>query len=219
MRKRSDIIRSHYIERVSNYSIPEHRVLDWASHKSQFTRFEVLINILKITKEGFNNKTLLDVGSGLGHLAKYIDGNNININYVGIDLISEMVERAKQTSFDNINPKFFVGDIFKDLDVLNGISFDYVYTSGIFNLNLGNNKKFFKNALKLFLNIANDVVCFNMLDASYSKSSDSDYFYSDKYEIVDITKKILSKSGIAYSSIKLVDNYLPNDFSIAIFLK
>lgn len=214
MRKRLDLIRNHYIDRVSNYSIPEHRVLDWASHDSQFARFEALINILKTTNGEFNNKTLLDVGSGLGHLAKYIDDNNIKMSYVGIDLIPEMVERAKKTPFHNINPKFFAGDIFKNLDILNGMSFDYVYTSGIFNLNLGNNKKFFKSALKLFLNIANEAVCFNMLD----KSSNRNYFYCDKYEILDIAKKILSELSIEHSGIKLVDNYLPNDFSVAIFL-
>ena len=142
MKNKKSVIIEHYINRVKNFNIPEYQVLDWESKEAQELRFKTLI-------EHFNMESsiLLDVGCGLGNLAEYLDNKNIKLYYIGIDIMPEMIERAKAKTFKNINPQFMSLDFFNNNDIKK--EFDYIYSSGIFNLNLGNNDKFLKDAIKL----------------------------------------------------------------------
>ena len=66
MNNKKSIIIEHYIERVKDFNIPEYKVLDWESQEAQEMRFKTLLEHFDIRKS-----VLLDVGSGLGHLAIY----------------------------------------------------------------------------------------------------------------------------------------------------
>ena len=66
MNNKKSIIIEHYIERVKDFNIPEYKVLDWESQEAQEMRFKTLLEHFDIRKS-----VLLDVGSGLGHLAEY----------------------------------------------------------------------------------------------------------------------------------------------------
>lgn len=208
MNNKKSIIIEHYIERVKDFNIPEYKVLDWESQEAQEMRFKTLLEHFDIRKS-----VLLDVGSGLGHLAEYIDKRNIDVYYIGIDIMPEMIERAKQKTFKNINPQFMTLDFFKNSDIED--DFDYIYSSGIFNLNLGNNEEFLKNAVKDFLIAARKGVCFNLLDISCKEKYGDKYYYYQKEEVLKIVNDIINQLNIK-CNIRISDEYLSNDFSVFI---
>ena len=205
---RKSIIVDHYINRVNDLNIPDYKVVDWESEEAQNLRFKALI-------EHFNmsSNVLLDVGCGVGSLAKYIDKNNINLYYIGIDIMPEMVERAKSKTYKNISPQFMTMDFFKKTDIKDDV--DYIYTSGIFNLNLGNNEAFLKEAIEAFLLAARKGVCFNLLDISCKEKYGDKYYYYKKGDILLLTQDILKKLNLNYK-IHIEDKYLQNDFSVFI---
>ena len=206
MKNKKSAIIEHYIKRVKDFNIPEYQVLDWESKEAQELRFKTLI-------EHFNmeSSVLLDVGCGLGSLAEYIDNQNINLHYIGIDIMPEMIERAKAKTFKNINPQFMTLDFFGNSNAEK--EFDYIYSSGIFNLNLGNNDKFLKDAIKLFLIASRKGVCFNLLDISCKEKYGDEYYYYKKEDILKTTKEILESLNIKYN-LKISDEYLMGDFSV-----
>ncbi|MEI0594677.1 class I SAM-dependent methyltransferase [Brachyspira pilosicoli] len=205
---RKSIIVDHYINRVNDLNIPDYKVVDWESEEAQNLRFKALI-------EHFNmsSNVLLDVGCGVGSLAEYIDKNNINLYYIGIDIMPEMVERAKSKNYKNISPQFMTMDFFKKTDIKDDV--DYIYTSGIFNLNLGNNEEFLKEAIEAFLLAARKGVCFNLLDISCKEKYGDKYYYYKKDDIFLLTQDILKKLNLSYK-IHIEDKYLQNDFSVFI---
>lgn len=203
---KKSIIIEHYIERVKDFNIPEYKVLDWESQEAQEARFSALLNHFDIRKS-----ILIDVGCGLGHLAEYIDKQNINTYYIGIDIMPEMIERAKSKNFKNIHPQFMTIDFFKNSDTKD--DFDYIYSSGIFNLNLGNNEEFLKNAVKDFLIAARKGVCFNLLDISCKEKYGDKYYYYKKDEVFNMICDIVKDLNLQ-CKIKISDEYLSNDFSV-----
>ncbi|PLV63615.1 class I SAM-dependent methyltransferase [Brachyspira pilosicoli] len=205
---RKSIIVDHYINRVNDLNIPDYKIVDWESEEAQNLRFKALI-------EHFNmsGNVLLDVGCGVGSLAEYIDKNNINLYYIGIDIMPEMVERAKSKNYKNISPQFMTMDFFKKTDIKDDV--DYIYTSGIFNLNLGNNEEFLKEAIEAFLLAARKGVCFNLLDISCKEKYGDKYYYYKKDDILLLTQDILKKLNLSYK-IHIEDKYLQNDFSVFI---
>lgn len=205
---RKSIIVDHYINRVNDLNIPDYKVVDWESEEAQNLRFKALI-------EHFNmsSNVLLDVGCGVGSLAEYIDKNNINLYYIGIDIMPEMVERAKSKTYKNISPQFMTMDFFKKTDIKDDV--DYIYTSGIFNLNLGNNEEFLKEAIEAFLLAARKGVCFNLLDISCKEKYGDKYYYYKKDDILLLTQDILKKLNLKHK-IHIEDKYLQNDFSVFI---
>ena len=205
---RKSIIVEHYINRVTDLNIPDYKVVDWESEEAQNLRFKALIEHFNM-----NGNVLLDVGCGVGSLAEYIDKNNINLYYIGIDIMPEMVERAKSKTYKNINPQFMTMDFFKKTDIEDDV--DYIYTSGIFNLNLGNNEAFLKEAIEAFLLAARKGVCFNLLDISCKEKYGDKYYYYKKDDIFLLTQDILKKLNLNYK-IHIEDKYLQNDFSVFI---
>lgn len=205
---RKSIIVDHYINRVNDLNIPDYKVVDWESEEAQNLRFKALIEHFNM-----NGNVLLDVGCGVGSLAEYIDKNNINLYYIGIDIMPEMVERAKSKNYKNISPQFMTMDFFKKTDIKDDV--DYIYTSGIFNLNLGNNEEFLKEAIEAFLLAARKGVCFNLLDISCKEKYGDKYYYYKKDDILLLTQDILKKLNLNYK-IHIEDKYLQNDFSVFI---
>lgn len=205
---RKSIIVDHYINRVNDLNIPDYKIVDWESEEAQNLRFKALIEHFNM-----NGNVLLDVGCGVGSLAEYIDKNNINLYYIGIDIMPEMVERAKSKNYKNISPQFMTMDFFKKTDIKDDV--DYIYTSGIFNLNLGNNEEFLKEAIEAFLLAARKGVCFNLLDISCKEKYGDKYYYYKKDDILLLTQDILKKLNLSYK-IHIEDKYLQNDFSVFI---
>lgn len=189
-------IKEHYIDRILD-SENHYKVLDWESEDAQTRRFAVLTEEVPL-----NGKSLLDVGCGLGDLDTFLISRDIAVDYTGVDILQDMIDCAKrkhpQKDFRCIN----LFDTEHELDR----QYDIVFTSGIFNLNLGNNEVFFQKAMEVFFALAGEMVVFNML---HEKSPDPDptYYYTHPDKI----RRYLERFE---ADVRIVEGYLPNDFTV-----
>ena len=89
---------------------------------------------------------------------------------------------------------------------LSGQTFDVVFCSGMFNLNLGNNRRFLPLAIGRLMGIAKQYLVFNLLH-SRTPHQDEYYAYYDPGEVM---------TGIQTEGWenRVVDDYLPNDFTV-----
>ncbi|NLK47066.1 MAG: class I SAM-dependent methyltransferase [Treponema sp.] len=200
------------IHRAENY-----KILGWESREAQYKRFAVLAEHINLDK-----KTLLDVGSGLGDLFHFLtQGLHWSVEYTGTDILPQMVLLAKNQAAqiglpDGVNAKyeFLQTDIFenkKELNILKDKTFEVVYTSGIFNLNFGNNEEFLKSSFERFASIAEKYFVCSLLSDS-SKNKEKEYFYYTKEIVLEAIKDVLLK--YPSSNFKIVSDYLPNDMTV-----
>jgi cyclopropane fatty-acyl-phospholipid synthase-like methyltransferase len=194
-----EIIRSYYEPKL-DADIPDYEKLGWESASAQYSRFAAFADNVQL--EG---KSLLDVGCGLGNLLEYLTLQKVDVKYTGVDILCKMIEQAKNK---NLNGEFHCIDIFKD-DPFADESFDVVYASGIFNLNLGNNKDFFSDALCHFGSMARSIVAFNLLDHR-SPNREDKYFYFSPVEVLDYIENLSCRPR----KVQIVEQYLKNDFTV-----
>lgn len=194
-------IEQYYLERMSS-ACPDWQLLGWENQSAQYRRFAVLESLLE------PGQKILDVGCGLGNLLDYFQIHEHIVDYTGIDILELMVEKARAK---HPAAHFEVQDIFRE-DCLPGHEFDIVFSSGIFNINLGNNEEFLCKAVKRFCEFSRGhVVCSLLHERSPDK--ESRYFYSDPRRM----SALISRS-VPDCSISIIDNYLPNDYSLLIAL-
>ena len=189
---------NHYAPRV-NRERENFDILDWGDREAQFKRFEVLSNELDL-----KDQTLLDIGCGLGDLFAYLKSvNNIPAKYVGTDLVSEMIELAKEKQ---PTCEFYCCDVLAENPAT--ITFDTVFCSGVFNLRTDDNIGFLNYALTALekLTTTNSKIVFNFLHQRTEKQYDHCFYYNP-----EVVKKMFLNF---YSNVKIIDNYLPNDFTI-----
>ena len=188
-------IRDHYEPRIGG-ELPSHEVLDWASAEGQLARLRMLCRNVDLV-----GKRILDVGCGLGDLWGLLEACGIEADYTGVDLLEPMVAeaRARHPGVD-----FRCCDVFADCG-FEPESFDVVFASGAFNLNLGNNEAFLASALPRLLELSRDVVVFNLLRRH--DDDDPRYFY---YEPDAVLPLLAEHDG----HVELLDDYLPSDFTI-----
>lgn len=193
------IIKTYYEDNMAK-GLPEYGILGWESEEAQRLRFDMLLSSVDL--EG---KTLLDVGCGTGNLLEYINSKGINVSYTGVDILDKMIEKAKQKQ---LKANFYHTDIFKN-NIFKDESFDVIYASGIFNLNLGNNRAFLISALELFFRLSSEAVVFNLLHYA-SPDREDKYFYFHPDEVNEILATFTDVIG----KVEFIETYLKNDFTI-----
>jgi SAM-dependent methyltransferase len=189
-------IRAHYEHRIARRR-PGHEVVDWASEASQRARFAVLA--ANVDLEG---KSLLDVGCGMGDLWGFLRQRGIGAAYTGIDLLAKMVAAARRRY-----PRacFACRDVFA-ADFVVRETFDVVFCSGLFNLNLGNNEEFLPQALRRLLELSRETTVFNLLHerAAYDRVR---YYHYHPQDVLEIVAPLVAEA-------RVIDDYLPNDFTV-----
>ncbi len=175
--------------------------LNWESQISQYARFEVLLSIGE-----FEGKKVLDIGCGLGDLLKYIKLNKKKVAYTGIDICEEMITGAKEHFRKTPDAKFMTGDI---LEIKNPPKYDYVVSSGAFNMNLGANDKMIKEVLRKMYYMAGAAAAVSML-SEYERCTDPLYYYYDPCEIFKFCKTICEK-------VVLRHDYMAHDFTVVMY--
>jgi 2-polyprenyl-3-methyl-5-hydroxy-6-metoxy-1,4-benzoquinol methylase len=119
----SEALRRHYSEKFSLHG-PSSEGVDWgADEEKMLLRYDKMLKVVE--QAGQDKPSLLDVGCGYGGLLAYAAGQNIELEYTGIDVAGNMIEWA-QANVPTGN--FIHGDILEyQLDA----SFDYVVCNGI----------------------------------------------------------------------------------------
>ncbi|MCY2927587.1 MAG: class I SAM-dependent methyltransferase [Planctomycetota bacterium] len=196
---RSQVIRDHYRPRIKP-GRPHFAVLDWADEKSQLARFAVLADNVPLA-----GRSLLDVGCGLGDLLGYLQRRNLSADYTGVDIVPEMVAAAQR-----IHPaaRFLCADVFTGPthSLLQEKSFDVVFCSGTFNLDLGNSLAFLSRALPHLLSLTARVLVFNLLHARTSSKYDQ-CVYHDPADVLSLLRSLSLPA-------RIIDDYLHNDFTV-----
>ncbi|MDD4527029.1 MAG: class I SAM-dependent methyltransferase [Candidatus Margulisbacteria bacterium] len=200
-------VKNYYTKNLSNYD--DYRALGWETQEAQTKRFEVLLK-----NADLKNKTLLDIGCGLGDLYGFLKSFNIPVSYLGTDIMSEMIEKAKQK---------YPRALFIHEDILNNNtamelfpenSFDVVFSSGIFNLKTSNSNSFLRESLIIFKHLARTKIVFNLLSNNSQNKEDAYCYYEPKQ--IDT---MLRQLKFDKNSIHFIQDYLPNDFTVIIDLQ
>ena len=194
---RIEAIRDHYEPRISPDK-PNFEILDWASSATQEARFRVLADNVAL-----HGASLLDVGCGLGDLRSFLVRRGIDAAYTGVDVSERMVQAALTRQPDG---RFLTANLFDGSTPFPPASFDVIYCSGIFNLDLGNNVAFVPQAVEVFLRLARRCVVCNMLHER-AGVGDGTYFFFNPAEVLPPLRKLAAE-------VRLIDDYLPNDFTV-----
>lgn len=121
--------------------------------------------------------SVLDVGCGLGDLHQFLLESDIDHEYTGLELVSEMATFA-QNKFPNAN--WIVGDVY---DLNEEKKYDLVVASGTFNLKMEEKTgiwlEYVESSLSKMYNLASACVSFNALSA-HSDYRVTDLFYFEE---------------------------------------
>ncbi len=174
------------------------RALFWESRGVQWVRFKALAEI------GVEpGDSLLDVGCGFGDLRSWLLGQDIEVEYTGLDLSPDLIEKAKAI---HAKGEFIAGDIF-DLDA-KPQSFDWVLLSGALNWQLDDGGDYARRVIARMYKLCRKGVAFNMLNTNYWKGrSLHELVAFDPDEMLAFCKEISPNCTLR-------NDYLDNDFTI-----
>ncbi len=196
----------YYLNNLSKFS--DYRALGWETHEAQIKRFEVLLKNVNL-----KNKSLLDIGCGLGDLYGFIKSFNLPVSYLGVDIMPEMIKKAKEKhqgavfiNEDILNPK-------KTEKIFPEKSFDVVYSSGTFNLKTATSEALLREAMIVFKELASEKIVFNLL-STCSENKEDTYCYYDPKKIDNMLRLLKFNKD----KIHIIQDYLPNDFTVIIDL-
>ncbi len=175
------------------------RALGWHSRQTQYRRFAVLCEVGDLAQ-----CRILDVGCGLGDLYGYLKAERIDVDYTGCDLLPEMVDRAQRRYPE---ARFIVQDVLQA--GLGDESFDYILSSGAFNIDFGDNVAAVQRAMQVMVEQCKLGVAINFL--SISDSGRDPIFYHYDPQVMLAYARTLS------SQARLQEGYLPNDFTLYLY--
>jgi len=135
------------------------RALFWETRAIQRARFKALAEIGVEAGD-----SLLDVGCGFGDLCSWLVGQGIEVDYTGLDLSPELIEKARTL---HARAHFVDGDIF-DLKS-QPEAFDWVVLSGTLNWQLDDGGDYARRVIRRMYELCRKGVAFNMLNADYWK--------------------------------------------------
>lgn len=191
-----DRIRKHY-EPLIGKDVPGFRTADWSDALAQQIRFAVLGDNVELA-----GRSLLDVGCGTGDLWAFLGDRDIATDYLGVDLVDKAIAEARRRHPEG---RFETVDVFQP-DSFAPESFDVVFSSGAFNLDLGNNREFLPPAIARLIELSREVTAFNLLHAR-AASTYSHCFY---WQPEEVRKMLADFTG----RVEIIDDYLMNDFTV-----
>jgi SAM-dependent methyltransferase len=189
-----ELNKSVYLDCLSKNE-DNHLSVNWGSKSSQEKRFEILADI----STDFFNSSILDVGCGLGHFVDFLKIRNFQGSYLGIDIIREMIEKAK---IRHPELEFETKDISSFLEE----SYDYVVMSGIFAYaNIVILQENVQHAFK----VCSKGLAFNSLSL-WATQKEENEFYADPIATLGFCSKLTK-------NIVLRHDYLSHDFTIYMY--
>jgi ubiquinone/menaquinone biosynthesis C-methylase UbiE len=179
--KDKSFILDRYDRRIAQFGSSD-SALAIGPKERQEIRYRVILDVG--IKKG---SSLIDVGCGFGGLYVYCLDQNLDLDYVGLDLNESVVSIARKKI---PTTKFVIGEI----NQFNDKSFDYVVSSSSFNLKLekSDNYEFIEKFLVDAFRVSKCGVAIDFL-SSYAETKSSEIFYYDPAIIFSIAKKLTKK--------------------------
>lgn len=192
-------LKNLYRTQFQKYGV-DPRSLFWSKGRQKI-RFQVL------SEHIHSGMTILDYGCGFGDFYSYLKSKNIDVNYIGIDIVDEFIHEAQKIHSDGT---FLIRELNNDyLD----LQIDYAVASGTFNLlyvdnEVDHERIVFEAIAKLYSLAAGGVsVDFLTPDVDYKAPGG---FHMDYSKIMSWCINNLSRR------IKLDHSYLPYEYCIHI---
>ncbi len=176
----------------------DYRALSWRSREGQLARFRVLREI------GIeNHTTVLDVGCGFGDFKHYLDKQQLEVDYHGIDVSPELIELARAHTPSG---KFHCGDIFEyDPD---SESVDFVIISGVLAEPMGDQGYYVQRLIQRCYKVCRKGVAFNALNSDEHPNTSLQTFSPKE------VSHWIQRMGATCSQRQ---GYLPGDFTCYIY--
>lgn len=189
-------IAHYHRHRIGRYRAGAVESLGWRAVESQSRRFEAIGALAD-----FSGHSILDLGCGYGDFRSYLDGRYTGFTYLGVDQMPEFIEEAKRRWADATGTDFVQSDFTRaqlpesDLVVASGALIYRCATPG-----------FHHEMIARFFKAARIGFAFNMLDAALFPPHDL---------LVGHNRTAVTAfcRGLC-SSVKIVDGYLPDDFTV-----
>lgn len=188
-------VRAHFLPLLEKHGASSQAV-GYKHSGNHIARYQILMGIDEI-----GNGSILDVGCGVGHFAKWLTEHGFQGDYKGIDLMPEMVERARQQ-----NP----GMIFEACDITQApdeLMADYVMASGIFHMG---DAELMKAMLAAMFARCRIGVAFNSLSAWNGVEEQGDFYCAEPLDIVEYCRTLTP-------NIIFRHDYLPHDFTVFLY--
>ena len=199
--KNKERMLSFYDTLLDNYGVDDARSLGWYNDSTKNIRYQILCEVGDL-----NNHSVLDVGCGFGDLFDFIKKKNINFTYKGIDINSNMINKAikkyQNAQFETIDFGVFNKDE----------KYDYVFCSGGLSFMVPDYKQFYFEYVEKMFECSKIAVVFNMLNRNNNNKPEDDEIFAtySTEEVLDFCLKLTDKVTIR-------ENYLSNDFSVYLY--
>ncbi|UCH93764.1 MAG: class I SAM-dependent methyltransferase [Candidatus Aminicenantes bacterium] len=192
-----------YFTRLLEESDDEHYVVA-QSKISHRKRFEKILEL-----GDFNDKTLLDVGCGIGGFFDFLKEKGINCDYTGVEINPRMI-RIAQKKHPEMKNKFFVFDIIEEN--LNQ-QFDYVISNGPLNLKFESNlnMEMTMRLMEEMYHLAAVGIAITMTSSLTRKPHPTTFYYNPL--------EILTETFEFCTNVRLDHTYLPHDFALFCYKK
>jgi SAM-dependent methyltransferase len=203
-----DIIKRYY-DRLRSERGAGSAGVGYTSEEGQKMRFKALNCVGNL-----KGCTVLDVGSGLGHFARWCESQAIDITYVGIDVCYESLHHLKNAILGDAKCMPFADQVF-----------DWTVACSIFNFDYTENDKPYivddiENPLltavlkvvREMFRVSRNGIAFNLLSLSADWFSSGNAYYDPT-----IVENALRQGSRGQCSIKLKQDYANYDFSIFVY--
>ena len=165
---------------------------------NQELRFEVISAIAKM-----DNSSVLDLGCGYADLKAFLDQRYENVDYTGVELLSEFVEVALE-KYHGAERFKLINDDFDNIDLP---QVDYVLSSGSLSYYTEESDALWKMIEKMFATCRKGLA-FNLLDKVEFRRSILREF--DPNQVLEFCYSIAPTSC-------LLQHYLPGDFTLYLY--
>ena len=188
-------VRAHWDRKAHNDSIDAVKVD--ATPRAQAMRFEAFLY-----QHNVCGRSILDVGCGVGDFWNHLVRRNLDVRYLGVDLSERMIECAR---------KKFPGASFACMNILETDpgAFDYTVSFGIHHLRLDGAEALLKAVTRRQFELCRRAAHVSLLTNRFSGFGPDALCWKPE-EILALCLEITPY-------VVLRHDYLPNDFSVALY--
>ncbi len=199
---------AHYQVLLKNHGVSSQAV-QYRDRESHYARFKVLSGISS------NLSSILDFGCGIADLFSYLQSKGFTGRYLGIDIVPEFVQIAKESlnDFPNADVELISSE---NPNLPHG--YDYAFVSGVFNNRMIESEQFVYDTLRNLYNACEKGIAFNLL-STYVEYFEDELCYFNPMEVFEFLKSELAAYVIMRDDYILSNDGFPYEVTFFAYKK